>query len=113
MKLFEKLVFVFVQKKFKWNRYIKFSERPTTITVSLEKLLKIKLQKIGSEEKTFKNDSLWQISSQMSQHIQQLICLFSSNLFLARVTIQNIEFIELAYKSISFDDLQKLFGLKF
>jgi hypothetical protein len=49
----------------------------------------------------------------MSQHIQQLICLFSSNLFLARVTIQNIEFIELAYKSISFDDLQKLFGLKF
>jgi hypothetical protein len=31
--------------------------------------------------------------------------------FVARVTIQNIELIELAYKSISFDDLQKTFGL--
>jgi hypothetical protein len=31
--------------------------------------------------------------------------------FLARVTIQNVELIELAYKSISFDDLQKIFGL--
>ncbi|CAF3315007.1 unnamed protein product, partial [Rotaria sp. Silwood2] len=28
-----------------------------------------------------------------------------------RVTIQNVELIELAYKSISFDDLQKFFGL--
>jgi len=37
-----------------------------------------------------------------------LICL---KLILARVTIQNVELIELAYKSISFDDLQKLFGL--
>jgi hypothetical protein len=27
------------------------------------------------------------------------------------VTIQNIQLIELAYKSISFEDLQKLFGL--
>ncbi len=34
-----------------------------------------------------------------------------NDLFLARVTIQNVELIELAYKSISFDDLQKLFGL--
>jgi hypothetical protein len=31
--------------------------------------------------------------------------------FLARVTIQNVQLIELAYKSISFDDLDKLFGL--
>jgi len=48
------------------------------------------------------NGSLYQISPQMNQYLQQLI---------SRVTIQNIELIELAYKSISFDDLQKHFGL--
>jgi len=47
------------------------------------------------------NGSLYQISPQINQYIQQLI---------TRVTIQNVELIELAYKSISFDDLQKLFG---
>ena len=33
-----------------------------------------------------------------------------SRLILARVITQNVQLIELAYKSISFDDLQKLFG---
>jgi hypothetical protein len=47
----------------------------------------------------------------MSQHIQQLTCWLSPDPFLARVTIQNIELIELARKSTSFDDLQKLFAL--
>lgn len=32
-------------------------------------------------------------------------------LILARVITQNVQLIELAYKSVSFDDLQKLFGL--
>ncbi|CAF1187306.1 unnamed protein product [Adineta steineri] len=41
-------------------------------------------------------------SQTMTLNIQQLI---------SRVTIQNVELIELAYKSISFDDLQKIFGL--
>ncbi|CAF0868299.1 unnamed protein product [Rotaria sp. Silwood1] len=48
------------------------------------------------------NSSLYDISTQMNKYIQQLI---------SRVTIQNVELIELAYKSISFDDLQKIFGL--
>ncbi|CAF4445319.1 unnamed protein product [Rotaria sp. Silwood2] len=71
------------------------------------------------------NSSLYDISSQMNKYIQQLICLFHFKIYifgfflinqlilliLARVTIQNVELIELAYKSISFDDLQKFFGL--
>ncbi|CAF1059573.1 unnamed protein product [Rotaria sordida] len=48
------------------------------------------------------NSSLYDISPQINQYIQQLI---------SRVTIQNVQLIELAYKSISFDDLQKFFGL--
>ena len=33
-----------------------------------------------------------------------------NNFLLVRVTIQNLELIELAYKSMSFDDLQKIFS---
>ncbi|CAF1262446.1 unnamed protein product [Rotaria magnacalcarata] len=48
------------------------------------------------------NNSSCDLSLQMNQYLQKLI---------SRVTIQNVELIELAYKSISFDDLQKFFGL--
>jgi hypothetical protein len=42
----------------------------------------------------------------------KIIIFKNKNYFvLARVTIQNVELIEVAYKSISFDDLQKIFGL--
>ncbi|CAF1450195.1 unnamed protein product [Adineta ricciae] len=41
-------------------------------------------------------------SSEMNHFVQKLV---------SQITIQNVQLIELAYKSISFDDLQKLFGL--
>ncbi|UJR34913.1 hypothetical protein I4U23_027691 [Adineta vaga] len=40
-------------------------------------------------------------SSQMNHYVQQLV---------SQITIQNVQLIELAYKSISFDDLEKIFG---
>lgn len=71
------------------------------------------------------NPSSHQLSPTIIENLRQLISSFSYFLFELknplikhfvfvlkdRVTIENVQLIEMAYKSISFDDLQKFFGL--